>query len=257
MTAGIQIFDDDLFVQIDSNYRGLVRKETVTLSLINSQAGFFNPSIPGEPNNGSFQRWSWHDTTPARWTKYARAALRLTSTWTWHDFLVGQLFITGFPAPPGNATFSILAATSTPSGASAPVFDIYDVPDDVSSGYGLEIFDSNGDMVFDSNDEHMRVIKWQTGIAPRKPLTVGSPFWSGDPNTYTILPILPEIPASVSLTQDAYGWAGDDDQGVIGRAWFRQRTNNAIEVASAELYQLNNGNGYAFDANFSTLIIRT
>lgn len=261
MTAGIQVVDDLGFTQIDSDYRGLVLKQSVTLTrttaLPVASIGIvgYGPNIYYEPNfTPELFRWQWH-TTSTNFTKYARAAVRLTSNrWVWMDFMGGRLFNSAFPAPPAGATFSIISATAAPPGQhTAPIVDIYDVPDGTDAGFGLQVFTASGESAFYSNDIHMRVARWLVDQAPfYEKYTV---IWANASviKTYSI----PETGNfSVSMTQDCYGSSSAGDHGEVCRSFFRQRQNNSIEMAAGELYSLSNDQDYAFKPRFSTLVIR-
>lgn len=265
MTAGIQIIDDLGFTQIDSDYRGLVLKQSVTLTRttappVSSTGGVgYGPTIYEEPNfTPELFRWQWH-TTSTNFTKYARAAVRLTSNrWVWMDFMGGRLFNSAFPAPPAGATFSIISATAAPPGQhTAPVVDIYDVPDGTDAGFGFQVFTTSGESAFYSNDIHMRVARWLVDQAPFYEDYSGIPWiiWANKAviKTYSI----PETGNfSVSMTQDCYGSSSSGDRGEVCRSFFRQRQNNSIEMAAGELYFLSNVTEYIFKPRFSTLIIR-
>lgn len=258
MTTGVQIFDDFGLTQIDSEYRGLVLKETITLTPrtgppVISLADFGEgPQIPREPIP-TLSAWAWFDSS-TRWSKHARAAVRLTNQWQWMDFVRDRLFIAPFPTPPANATFSVYAVVATSGTPIPPVVDIYDVPSGTDAGFGFQVFTAQGESAFYSNDEHMRVVKWVESFAPNY-----AKFGLNWANKYSFdthtMPMAGSF--SVSMTQDCYGSDNPaNDQGDVCRSFFRQRFNNSIEICPGELYTLSNDQAYNFRPRFSTLVIR-
>lgn len=134
MEAGLQIFNDDSFIQLDSNYKNLEFKSKGTFSIAASDgsSGGSNISFTNVSFVGVQPIIALNCANPC----YASFVSRSGNTWTFQIYNGSNFAITG-------------------------EYFFFDEPAATSSGkLGLQIFKEDGTLGYDSNKSYMRVLEY-------------------------------------------------------------------------------------------------